>query len=340
MKRQNKGITLIALVITVILLIILAGITIGMTVGENGIIMKAKQARENTIQAGKDEEEELNRLWSELENAGGNTGDDPSGEDANDKSMAEAKHILEGYKAYSRGKLLIGIMPNRRSVEEKLNAGEIYTIPEGYHDGTGRVIANSLASQTPGTATADNITEGKTAWVNGELIVGTGKDNNSHYDQGSSDSLKHIYENTASQQTFSDVVVSSSANRNSQNNRNNLNTTYEIPLLPNKILYAVQFDLSEYCAKGSGYCGGETSIVATLKTVEGQVLGSGQLGSSGESPETTSRVLVDLFTVDFSTAGSHLLLSLTGYAYAYSSSESSAWGSSSIKCRNIIAKYK
>ena len=37
------------------------------------------------------------------------------------------------------------------------------------------------------TATADNISEGKTAWVNGMKIVGTGLDNNSYYEKGKSE---------------------------------------------------------------------------------------------------------------------------------------------------------
>ena len=49
-KRQ-KGITLIALVITIIVLIILAGIAISMTVGENGIFAKAKEAKRLQITA-------------------------------------------------------------------------------------------------------------------------------------------------------------------------------------------------------------------------------------------------------------------------------------------------
>ena len=35
---KNRGITLIALVITIVVLIILAGVTISLTLGENGII--------------------------------------------------------------------------------------------------------------------------------------------------------------------------------------------------------------------------------------------------------------------------------------------------------------
>lgn len=45
---KNRGITLIALVITIIVLLILAGISIGMLTGDNGIINNAKQAKNDT----------------------------------------------------------------------------------------------------------------------------------------------------------------------------------------------------------------------------------------------------------------------------------------------------
>lgn len=47
--EREKGITLIALVITIIVLLILAGVTIATLTGENGILTKATQARDNTI---------------------------------------------------------------------------------------------------------------------------------------------------------------------------------------------------------------------------------------------------------------------------------------------------
>lgn len=50
MKNQ-KGITLIALVITIIVLLILAGVTIAMLTGENGILNKATTAVNNTTDA-------------------------------------------------------------------------------------------------------------------------------------------------------------------------------------------------------------------------------------------------------------------------------------------------
>ena len=46
--KENKGITIIALVITIVILIVLAGLTINMLIGENGIITKASIAKSST----------------------------------------------------------------------------------------------------------------------------------------------------------------------------------------------------------------------------------------------------------------------------------------------------
>ena len=51
MLRKERGITLIALVITVIVLLILAGVTIAMVVGDNGILTQAKKSKEQTNKA-------------------------------------------------------------------------------------------------------------------------------------------------------------------------------------------------------------------------------------------------------------------------------------------------
>ena len=48
MKTKEKGITLIALVVTIVVLLILAGVSISMLTGENGIINKAQEAKVNT----------------------------------------------------------------------------------------------------------------------------------------------------------------------------------------------------------------------------------------------------------------------------------------------------
>ena len=55
-NRQEKGITLIALVITIIVLLILAGVTISLTVGKNGALSKARNAvNSNEISSAKEE---------------------------------------------------------------------------------------------------------------------------------------------------------------------------------------------------------------------------------------------------------------------------------------------
>ena len=46
--KSNKGITLIALVVTIVVLLILAGVSISMLTGENGIIKQAQDAKLQT----------------------------------------------------------------------------------------------------------------------------------------------------------------------------------------------------------------------------------------------------------------------------------------------------
>ena len=65
--EKEKGITLIALVVTIIVLIILAGVSINLVLGENGIVNKAKKAKENMELAQIEEEKELNELYAQLE---------------------------------------------------------------------------------------------------------------------------------------------------------------------------------------------------------------------------------------------------------------------------------
>lgn len=50
MSKQNKGITLVALVVTIIVLLILAGVTIATVLGQDGIFQKAEEAKKKTVQ--------------------------------------------------------------------------------------------------------------------------------------------------------------------------------------------------------------------------------------------------------------------------------------------------
>ncbi len=64
---KNKGITLIALVVTIVVLLILAGVSITAVFGENGIISGAQKAKEKTDESIKQEQEDVGKLVNQLE---------------------------------------------------------------------------------------------------------------------------------------------------------------------------------------------------------------------------------------------------------------------------------
>ena len=62
-SKFNRGITLVALVVTIVVLLILAGVSINLVLGENGLITQAKEAKSKTYEA-KDSE---SKTMSEIE---------------------------------------------------------------------------------------------------------------------------------------------------------------------------------------------------------------------------------------------------------------------------------
>ena len=93
-NKREKGITLIALVVTIVVLLILAGVSLSLVLGENGLINKAKEARDKYAEAAKNDEIALNEVSGWLENSiGGSTG---GGESQNLPSTGETKPYLPG----------------------------------------------------------------------------------------------------------------------------------------------------------------------------------------------------------------------------------------------------
>ena len=87
--KNNKGITLVALVVTIVVLLILAGVSINLVLGNNGIIARAKDAETKSAEASQNDLKGMNSLVSEMEGAlAGNGGAGGSGTDT--KVPAEA----------------------------------------------------------------------------------------------------------------------------------------------------------------------------------------------------------------------------------------------------------
>ena len=66
--EEEKGITLLTLIITVVIMLILAAVTISVTLGEGGLVDQAKWAAEQTANLTKSEQEQLDELQKEFTN--------------------------------------------------------------------------------------------------------------------------------------------------------------------------------------------------------------------------------------------------------------------------------
>ena len=125
-KRKN-GITLVALVVTIVVLLILAGVSINLVLGNNGIIAKAKEARDKSAQASQNDLIAMNELAQAIEGSlSGNNGGSSSGEDE-----PTAKTLVEAYDA---GELKIGDYVNYKPIAR--NSYPSITNENGWADQT------------------------------------------------------------------------------------------------------------------------------------------------------------------------------------------------------------
>ncbi len=92
-QKKNKGITLIALVITIIVLLILAGVTIVTLTGDNGLLQKAGEAKNASEQASLEEEVQLAFIESKTDRYF----------NSNSEIQDKLKSIFE--KSYGQGKI-------------------------------------------------------------------------------------------------------------------------------------------------------------------------------------------------------------------------------------------
>ena len=108
--KERRGISLIALVITIIVLLILAGVSIAMLTGTNGILTQANNAKQATEESTEKEKRQLSQVEASthLENydytdVEGNTATIPAG---------FAVSNVKGENLVSKGLVIIGTTGN------------------------------------------------------------------------------------------------------------------------------------------------------------------------------------------------------------------------------------
>ena len=164
-KHSNKGITLIALVITIIVLLILAGVSIAMLTGENGVLTKATEAKEQTEVAQEKEEIQMAYAASKANKVD---------QVADDVTASELQGELTKLNS-------LGTADDSEGLKVSYPNGHVYTIDQetGKITGTEEVEESSLITFTInfydffGTLTQETVCkaeEGMTweEWVNSE----------------------------------------------------------------------------------------------------------------------------------------------------------------------------
>ena len=155
MKRE-RGITLIALVVTIVVLLILAGVSINALFGQDGIIQKAKDAQNKMDKATENDQKEINELTNWLDNqVNGTTGGGTTGEDDNPSTTPKISR-------------LIGTVVDKNTKAEDAYGNKI-TIPKGF-----KVVAHgTVAGSATYTYSGDNIPA-----VQDGIVIENGTDGN------------------------------------------------------------------------------------------------------------------------------------------------------------------
>ena len=129
--KNEEGITLVALVITIIVLLILAGVTLSMVMGESGIFGKANSAKEKTQLSNAEETIKLAVLENQVKSVSGDvalTNDKLKEEIA--KKLTEQGYTVSGSKVTYYGDKTIDIENylEKESTSKSYNIGDSVTI--------------------------------------------------------------------------------------------------------------------------------------------------------------------------------------------------------------------
>ena len=182
--RKNKGITLVALIITVIILLILAGIAIASLTGENGLITRAQQAKTETEEAS--DIEQISILINENQIKEHILGEKLKKVEFNITENTKSIYDLETGTTYGEGWYYLtpenaNELQLHKSYIVNYQNGEIVKFDENKH----RMITNELKCITDGlvyAADPQNMTDGN-SWGDATLHNFNEGDENSGWSQ-------------------------------------------------------------------------------------------------------------------------------------------------------------
>ena len=187
LKKQVKGITLIALVVTIIVLLILAGIALNLTIGQNGIFTRAQKSVNTWRNAETNEQLAMGELedWMDgyLNGNGGNQGGGTGGGDYNTgTTVEEARNQNKPFE-------------NDKTITDSCTPANSIRVPEGFKIAKdsattvedGIVIEDKDGNQfvwipaRTGTGATINLSTGETAKIVYQRTAFTGEDITTRY---------------------------------------------------------------------------------------------------------------------------------------------------------------
>lgn len=110
--QKEKGITLVALVVTIVVLLILAGVSINLVLGENGLITQAKEAKTRTSAEEENEQQILKDASETIEDI--------------TSEVAEVKDSEPGKLEESNGKYIINSIEDLVVFANETTNGNVY----------------------------------------------------------------------------------------------------------------------------------------------------------------------------------------------------------------------
>ena len=132
--KEAKGITLVALVITIIILLILAGVALSLVIGENGLIAKSKEGVEKYKDKAKAEQWQLEDIEAGMEKI----------------DLAELKDEEE-HPELKQMKLLLNITEDNKEIQLPVDTEYKYDCTVNWGDGTTQQVTNENAKTTKHT---------------------------------------------------------------------------------------------------------------------------------------------------------------------------------------------